>query len=75
MSYTDEAPETEWPEAWMMPEEDNVEEEFDQAKENRQEPNVPVTPAELRKLGISFFKMDAKSFEYPVKSVPWDPCK
>jgi len=67
MSYP-VAPESEWPEAWLM--KDTVE---DQTKENRQEPNVPVAIADLKKLGIAYWKMDAESFEYPVKAVPWDP--
>jgi hypothetical protein len=62
------APDEEWPEAWLMP--DTVE---DQCKETRMEPNVPVTADDLKKMGIAYWKMDAESFEYPVKSVPWDP--
>jgi 1,2-dihydroxy-3-keto-5-methylthiopentene dioxygenase len=62
------APDEEWPEAWLMP--DTVE---DQRKETRTEPNVPVTADDLKKMGIAYWKMDAESFEYPVKSVPWDP--
>jgi 1,2-dihydroxy-3-keto-5-methylthiopentene dioxygenase len=62
------APDEEWPEAWLMPAE--VE---DQCKENRLQPNVPATAEDLKKLGIAYWKMDAESFEYPVKAVPWDP--
>jgi 1,2-dihydroxy-3-keto-5-methylthiopentene dioxygenase len=62
------APDEDWPEAWHMPTE--VE---DQCKENRLEPNVPATAEDLKKLGIAYWKMDAESFEYPVKAVPWDP--
>ena len=65
---TPEAPDSEWPEAWIMP--DEVE---DQKALNKMEPNQPVTPEAMRKLGISYWKMDADSFTYPVKSVPWDP--
>lgn len=64
-----EAPDSEWPEAWYIAEGD-VE---DQKKENRQEPNAPATVEALRKLGISFWKMDADAYEYPVKAIPWDP--
>ena len=42
-----EAPDSEWPEAWVMS--DDVE---DQKAENRLEPNVPATVTDLRKLGI-----------------------
>ena len=64
-----QSPDEEWPEAWVM-----VEGEIDdQKKENRQEPNAKVTAEGMRKLGISYWKMDADAFEYPVKSVPWDP--
>jgi hypothetical protein len=45
----------------------------DQKKENRQEPNKPTTVADLKSLGISYWKLDADAFEYPVKAVPWDP--
>ena len=45
----------------------------DQCTDNKQSPNVPVTADGMRKLGISYWKMDAESFKYPVKEVPWDP--
>jgi len=63
------APDEEWPEAWLM-KEGEIE---DQCKENRQEPNVPVKPDHMKRLGIHYWKMDADAFDYPVKSVPWDP--
>mmetsp|Transcript_5648 Transcript_5648/g.6146 ORF Transcript_5648/g.6146 Transcript_5648/m.6146 type:complete len:247 (-) Transcript_5648:185-925(-) len=63
-----EAPDAEWPEAWIMSE--TVE---DQKKPNKMEPNVPFNARQLRDLGISYWKMDAESYTYPVKSVPWDP--
>jgi 1,2-dihydroxy-3-keto-5-methylthiopentene dioxygenase len=63
-----ESPDEEWPEAWFM-----VEEVKDQKKENRQEPNVPCPVEAMRKLGITYWKMDAEKYGYPVKSVPWDP--
>jgi 1,2-dihydroxy-3-keto-5-methylthiopentene dioxygenase len=63
-----QAPDAEWPEAWIMP--NDVE---DQKALNKLEPNEAVTPAMMKELGIAFWKMDADSFEYPVKSVPWDP--
>jgi hypothetical protein len=63
------APDEDWPEAWLMP----TSEIEDQCKENRIEPNVPVSAEDLKKLGIAYWKMDAESYEYPVKSVPWDP--
>lgn len=62
------SPDSEWPEAWLMAEEVN-----DQCLENRQDPNVAVDAAHLRKLGIAYWKMDADAYEYPVKAVPWDP--
>jgi len=58
---------SEWPEAWLIP--DDVE---DQYATNKQEPNVPVSVDELKKIGVNYWKMDAESYEYPVKSVPWD---
>lgn len=64
-----EAPDSEWPEAWVM----NQGEIDDQMAENRLDPNVPFSVAQLRELGISYWKMDAESYTYPVKSVPWDP--
>lgn len=63
-----EAPEGAWPEAWFLP--DKVD---DQCADNKQDPNVPVTVEMMKKLGISYWKMDADAFKYPVKEVPWDP--
>ena len=64
-----ESPDEEWPEAWYM-----VEGEIDdQKKENRLDPNAPVTAEAMRTLGIQYWKMDAENFEYPVKAIPWDP--
>mmetsp|Transcript_268 Transcript_268/g.362 ORF Transcript_268/g.362 Transcript_268/m.362 type:complete len:222 (+) Transcript_268:247-912(+) len=68
MNQYPEAPDEDWPEAWLMV--DKVE---DQCLVNRLEPNMPATVADLKKIGIQYWKMDAKSFEYPVKAVPWDP--
>lgn len=62
------APDEEWPEAWIMP--DEVEE---QCQANKLEPNVPVTVEQLKEIGINYWKMDANAYEYPIKSVPWDP--
>lgn len=65
----EQAPDNEWPEAWYI-----VEGELDdQKKENRQEPNKPCTVETLKDLGIDYWKMDADSFEYPTKAVPWNP--
>lgn len=44
----EQAPDSEWPEAWLMP---NGEIE-DQKAPNKLEPNVPVTAEELREIGI-----------------------
>jgi len=63
-----ESPDSEWPEAWMMP--DTVEDGRD---DNRLEPNISVSVAELREIGLSYWKMDAENFSYPIKSVPWNP--
>ena len=63
-----EAPDSEWPEAWLLP--DDV---SNQCALNKLEPNVAVDAAALRKLGISYWKMDADAYTYPVKEVPWDP--
>ncbi len=46
-AVVEEAPDNEWPEAWVMSE--DVE---DQKKPNKMEPNVPVDAAALRELGI-----------------------
>lgn len=62
-------PDQDWPEAWLMP--DTVE---DQCKPNKLEPNVPVTAAQMKELGICYWKLnDVDKYNYPVKSVPWDP--
>ena len=63
------SPDNEWPEAWMMAEGETE----DQKKENRQEPNVKVTAADMKALGVSYWKMDADAYDYPLKAVPWDP--
>ena len=44
-----EAPDEEWPEAWLM--KDDI---MDQKQSNKQEPNVVITADELRQLGIRF---------------------
>ena len=54
------SPDEEWPEAWLMPaaeQQSSDDNAFDQCAENRCEPNVPVTPAELKELGIYYWKM------------------
>jgi 1,2-dihydroxy-3-keto-5-methylthiopentene dioxygenase len=63
------SPDEEWPEAWYMTEGDID----DQKKECRQEPNAKVDVEGMRKLGIAYWKMDAETYKYPVKAVPWDP--
>lgn len=63
-----QAPDEEWPEAWLMAE--TVE---DQCLPNRQEPNVAVSAQEMRQLGICYWKLDANAYKYPIKAVPWDP--
>lgn len=63
------APDEEWPEAWIMPDGDCK----DQKAPNKKEPNEPIDAVGLRKLGICYWKMDAESYTYPVKAIPWDP--
>jgi hypothetical protein len=66
-----ESPDEEWPEAWYML---NDGEYDDQKAENRITPeNKPCSVAELKKLGIAYWKMDAENYSYPVKAIPWDP--
>jgi len=65
-----EAPDEEWPEAWYMMEDGTYE---DQKERNRLTPNKPASIQLLRDLGISYWKMDAESFHYPAKAIPWDP--
>jgi len=64
-----QSPAEEWPEAWFMPEGDCE----NQKEPNKQEPNLPASVEDLQKLGICYWKMDAESFTYPVKAVPWNP--
>ena len=64
-----EAPDSDWPEAWMMIQGDVA----DPKAENRLDPDVQITVAQLRELGISYWKMDAESYTYPTRAVPWDP--
>jgi 1,2-dihydroxy-3-keto-5-methylthiopentene dioxygenase len=63
-----EAPDSEWPKAWIMSE--DVE---DQKAPNQQDPNIPVDAAAMRALGIHYWKMDADAYTYPTKAIPWDP--
>lgn len=44
----EQAPASEWPSAWLMPDGDCA----DQKKLNQREPNVPVTVEQLQDLGI-----------------------
>jgi 1,2-dihydroxy-3-keto-5-methylthiopentene dioxygenase len=69
MTNVEQAPDSDWPEAWYMEEGETV----DQKAPNRQEPNKAATVADLRKIGIQYWKMDAETYSYPVKAVPWDP--
>ncbi|KAL3937076.1 MAG: hypothetical protein SGARI_002287 [Bacillariaceae sp.] len=63
----EESPDSEWPEAWFMVSDEDCK---DQKAENRQSPNnKPASVEDLRKLGIAYWKMDASSYEYPVKAV------
>lgn len=59
-----------WPEAWYMCEDSEI---TCQKKENRQTPNRVVTVKDMMALGLSYWKMDAETYKYPVKSIPWDP--
>lgn len=67
----EQAPDSGWPEAWYMNEENESEQE--QKAANRQVPNKGASIADLRKIGIQYWKMDADAYTYPVKAVPWDP--
>lgn len=66
------APEQDWPEAWLMGPEDG--DDFDQCALNKLSPNVPVTAADMKSLGICYWKMeDIDQYNYPVKAIPYDP--
>jgi len=64
----EQAPDDQWPDAWLMPDEVS-----DQKALNRLEPNVPFSVKELRELGICYWKLDSHLFEYPALAVPWNP--
>lgn len=68
MAYP-QAPDEEWPSAWLMDDKDDE----DQCLPHKRNPHVPVSVAELKKLGINYWKLDANAYKYPVKAVPWDP--
>mmetsp|Transcript_12242 Transcript_12242/g.20079 ORF Transcript_12242/g.20079 Transcript_12242/m.20079 type:complete len:229 (+) Transcript_12242:45-731(+) len=68
-TMVEQAPDSEWPAAWLMPEGDCE----NQKAKNMREPNVPVTVEELKDIGICYWKLDASAYEYPAMSVPWDP--
>ena len=67
---TPESPDSEWPEAWYMMEDGTYE---DQKERNRLSPNKPASVQLLRELGIAYWKMDAETYSYPAKAIPWDP--
>jgi 1,2-dihydroxy-3-keto-5-methylthiopentene dioxygenase len=68
------APDHEWPEAWIMPDNAELSENFDQCQPNRCEPNIPVTVDELKTIGIEYWKMDdVDQYQYPVFAVPYNP--
>ena len=47
------------PDAWYMDDRDDV----DQREPHRLEPNEPVSGATLRRLGVTYWKLDADSYE------------
>jgi len=59
-----------WPDAWYMCEDKDI---ACQKKENRQTPNRVVDVKDMIALGLSYWKMDAETYKYPVKAIPWDP--
>mmetsp|Transcript_13987 Transcript_13987/g.20993 ORF Transcript_13987/g.20993 Transcript_13987/m.20993 type:complete len:229 (-) Transcript_13987:152-838(-) len=68
-TMVEQSPDSEWPAAWLMPDGDCE----NQKAKNMREPNVPVTVAELKDIGICYWKLDASAYDYPAISVPWDP--
>jgi 1,2-dihydroxy-3-keto-5-methylthiopentene dioxygenase len=62
---------SEWPEAWYMVDDEKV---ANQKMENRITPDNRAVPVkEMRALGLNYWKMDAETYSYPVKAIPWDP--
>ena len=47
MEPLEQAPDEDWPEAWIMPDEVS-----DQKKANKLDPNAPVSAADLKDIGI-----------------------
>eukprot|EP00442_Polarella_glacialis_P037675 CAMPEP_0115084852 /NCGR_PEP_ID=MMETSP0227-20121206/21556_1 /TAXON_ID=89957 /ORGANISM="Polarella glacialis, Strain CCMP 1383" /LENGTH=190 /DNA_ID=CAMNT_0002473837 /DNA_START=91 /DNA_END=663 /DNA_ORIENTATION=- len=45
----------------------------DQTAENRLSPNQPVTPEQLKDLGIKSWSIPSEGYTYPAKAVPWNP--
>jgi 1,2-dihydroxy-3-keto-5-methylthiopentene dioxygenase len=45
----------------------------DQYAANKLDPNVPVSVEQLQTIGINYWKIDPEGYEYPIKSIPWDP--
>mmetsp|Transcript_33409 Transcript_33409/g.75469 ORF Transcript_33409/g.75469 Transcript_33409/m.75469 type:complete len:226 (+) Transcript_33409:73-750(+) len=68
MEPLEQAPDEDWPEAWIMPDE-----VVHQKKPNKLEPNAPVSAADMKDIGICYWKLDAEAYNYPALSVPWDP--
>lgn len=82
------AADSEWPEAWIMSDGENGARHsgddvsssppppvFDQCQPNRCEPNVAVSAAELRAVGVSYWQLDGNTAAcpYPVRAVPYHP--
>lgn len=59
-----------WPEAWYMVKDDEVK---NQKCVNKLSPNKVVSVKEMKALGLNYWKMDAETYKYPVKAIPWDP--
>lgn len=59
-----------WPEAWYMTTDDNI---TNMLGANRCTPNQPVSVKDMKALGLNYWKMDAETYKYPVKAIPWDP--
>jgi len=61
---------SDWPEAWYMIETDKS---SNLKCQHRLTPNRSVSVIEMKALGLNYWKMDADTYTYPVKSIPWDP--
>ena len=60
---------TNWPELWSL----TSDEPQDPQLPNHKDPPMPVDPVILAAAGVKYLHLDPSGYNYPGKSVPWEP--